>query len=106
MTSFCLAIAYILSSCADQTELINRNLPNGVSYSIDNLLEGGDEAFSLPKNSKDFGLGEKKALEQVIISDTPLYVAIEKMVWNGRGGELGSLVCFYYNKLYYCLLLL
>ena len=106
MTSFCQAIAYILSSCADQTELINSNLPNGVSYSIDCLLEGGEEVFSLPKNSRHFGLGDKKALEEVMIPNTPLSAAIEKMVWNGRGGELGSLVCFYYNKLYYCLLLL
>jgi hypothetical protein len=106
LTSFCQAIAYILSSCADQTELINSNLPNGVSYSIDCLLEGGEEVFSLPKNSRHFGLGDKKALEEVMIPNTPLSAAIEKMVWNGRGGELGSLVCFYYNTLSYCLLLL
>lgn len=85
-------IVFVMSACADQAEMINGSLSNG-SYSLDDLLAGGEAAFAGSKFAKEFGEGSRKSLASVIKGNTPLFESIEKMVWNTSLSMLGPVVC-------------
>ena len=51
-------------------------------YSIENLLKDGEKIYG--RNSKQSGLGTKKVLSSIIKQDTPLYSAIDTMVWGRK----------------------
>jgi hypothetical protein len=75
------AICYVLNACVEQAELLNKAIFPLASYSLDDLLVGGETTFRKAALSKVFGLGTDKALSNIIKPNTPISEAIKKLVW-------------------------
>lgn len=90
-------MVYVIAACADQSKLINSNLPTTYhhnSYHLFDVLPGGEKDLMNTKMAQGLGKGSKIQLEHLIMQPTVLDT-IEKVVWNGDPTVFGSVVSFF-----------
>jgi len=90
------AAAYVVAACADQAELINSALPTNstnTSYSILDLLPGGEADLLEQKYILGLADGGRETLLPLVIAPSPVFNALDKFVWKGDPAVFGHLVC-------------
>jgi hypothetical protein len=86
------AMVFILSACADQAELINRNLP-AASYQIFDLLPGSDDDLAKESYMRHFSDGGKVTLSRLSHHrNSSLFNVLDDVVWKTAITPFGPVV--------------
>jgi hypothetical protein len=87
-------MAFIVSACADQAELINRSLPSQSSpCSLIDVLPGLESDLNKLQFRQALTDG-KKGLPSLIGKESPLLKVLEEFVWNAVN-PFGSVVNYF-----------
>jgi hypothetical protein len=84
--------------------MLNGCLLDKKPYSINDLLDGGEETFRKLHVINKFAEGGWDSLNDLIKSDTLLFNALNEKVWNNNSSIFGPMVYFLCSvKVFYCL---
>ena len=93
-------MAFIISACADQAELITRNMAgNPPSYRLVDLFLGGEKDLTTSRCLNGLGAGTEQSMLYLVCKESPLINVLQKVIWK-TSNPFGSVVCLhkFYNK--------
>lgn len=88
------AMVYVIAACADQSELINANLPSTAPnkpYHLLDVLPGGEDSLLTNKMTQAFGRGDEVQMTHMIVQKSTAET-IRKFVWHGDSTAFGLVV--------------